>query len=126
MNEIDQTTELPADISFRALLGLAEPVGMDGDFVRSIQARSCKRPRFHAGLRSTCFFAVVALALYRDIAPPFAMISWTALFAGFHLFSFHKFASIYTATRTRYDKADPAAISAFMRSSPVLCGARLS
>ena len=105
MNEIDQTTELPADISFRALLGLAEPVGMDGDFVRSIQARSL-RDRAFMRVAINLFFAVVALALYRDIAPPFAMISWTALFAGFHLFSFHKFASIYTATRTRYDKSD--------------------
>ena len=40
MTEQNITVELPADISFKALLGLAEPEGLDGEVVRSIQARS--------------------------------------------------------------------------------------
>ncbi|NJM50537.1 MAG: hypothetical protein HC843_06325 [Sphingomonadales bacterium] len=75
MTDFDQNTDLPANISFRALLGLAEPVGMDSDFVRSIQTRSL-RDRSFLRVAINLFFAVVALALYRETAPMWATIGW--------------------------------------------------
>lgn len=90
MEQLNQNLELPADISYRALLGLADPVGIDGEFVSSIQARSL-RDRPFLRISINLFFAVVALMLYQNIAPVWAAMAWFAIFAAFHLYSFHKF-----------------------------------
>jgi diguanylate cyclase (GGDEF)-like protein len=105
VNQINENFELPADISFRALLGLAEPDGMDGEFVRTIQTRSL-RDRSFLRVAINLFFAVVALALYSGLAPVWAMTGWLVMFAGFHIFSYHKFDSLHSNQRVNLDRAD--------------------
>ncbi len=86
---MDQTSELPADISYRALLGVAEPVGVDGAFVRAIQARSLiDRTFMRVALH--LFFAIVAAALYSGVAPAWVTAGWVSVFGAFNFYSFHK------------------------------------
>lgn len=89
MNEIDQTSELPADISYRALLGLADPVGVDSAFVRAIQARSLTNRSFMR-VALHLFFAIVAVALYSGVAPNWATSGWVAFFGVVNFYSFYK------------------------------------
>jgi hypothetical protein len=71
----DASFELPTELSYRALLGLVEPAGLDGDFLRTIQARKIRqRTTLRVALNLT--FAVMVLLLYRGIAPAWGMISW--------------------------------------------------
>jgi diguanylate cyclase (GGDEF)-like protein/PAS domain S-box-containing protein len=86
----ESSLELPNELSFKALLGLAEPVGLDGEVLRGIQARSMRnRTTWRVALN--LLFAAFAVMLYRDTAPGWALTLWTGVFSGFHLFSFHQF-----------------------------------
>lgn len=86
----ESSLELPNELSFKALLGLAEPVGLDGEVLRGIQARSMRnQTTWRVALN--LLFAAFAVMLYRDTAPGWALTLWTAVFSGFHLFSFHQF-----------------------------------
>ena len=101
----DASLELPTELSFKALLGLAEPVGIDGDIVRNIQARSM-RNRTTLRVALNLVFAVVAVSLYRNIAPVWASISWVAAFSGFHVYSFHKFGAVWGWGRQQLAKSE--------------------
>lgn len=101
----DASLELPNELSFKALLGLAEPVGLDGDVMRAIQVRSMrKRTTLRVALNLLC--AIMAIFLYRDIAPVWATATWAALFCGFHLFSFHQFGTKWVWDRPQLNLAD--------------------
>lgn len=101
----DASLELPSELSFKALLGLVEPVGLDGDILRAIQARSMrKRTTLRVALNMVC--AIMAIFLYRDIAPVWATVSWVALFSAFHLFSFHQFGSQWVWDRPQLNFED--------------------
>jgi diguanylate cyclase (GGDEF)-like protein len=101
----DASLELPTELSFKALLGLAEPVGIDGDIVRNIQARSM-RNRTTLRVALNLVFAVVAVSLYRNIAPVWASITWVAAFSGFHVYSFHKFGAVWGWGRQQLAKSE--------------------
>ncbi len=101
----DASLELPTELSFKALLGLAEPVGIDGDIVRNIQARSM-RNRTTLRVALNLVFAVVAVSLYRNIAPVWASITWIAAFSGFHVYSFHKFGAVWGWGRQQLAKSE--------------------
>lgn len=101
----DASLELPSELSFKALLGLAEPVGLDGDVMRAIQARSMrKRTTLRVALNLVC--AIMAIFLYRDVAPMWATATWATLFCGFHLFSFHQFGTKWVWDRPQLNLAD--------------------
>jgi diguanylate cyclase (GGDEF)-like protein len=103
VKENDQTSELPADISYKALLGLAEPIGMDSDFVRAIQARSLTN-RTLLRISLNLIFAIVAVGLYRGIAPTWAALGWVVLFGSFNVFYFHKFSSNFAWSSGHFGK----------------------
>ncbi len=92
-------------MSFKALLGLAEPVGLDGELMRGIQARTM-RQRTTLRVVLNLFFAIVAVSLYRGIAPVWASIGWVALFSAFHLYSFHEFGSTFVLDRPHLSNED--------------------
>lgn len=97
--------QLPADISFKALLGLAEPEGLDGEVVRTIQARSMhKRTLLRVSLN--LFFAIVAVSIYRDAAPFWASVAWVAAFGVFHLYSFRQLNQSSVWTQRQLHKED--------------------
>jgi diguanylate cyclase (GGDEF)-like protein len=101
----DVSLELPNELSFKALLGLTEPVGLDGDIMRAIQARTMrKRTTLRVALNLVC--AIMAILLYRDIAPVWATLSWAALFSAFHLFSFHQFGTKWVWDRPQLNRED--------------------
>ncbi len=101
----DASLELPTELSFKALLGLEEPVGIDGDIVRNIQARSM-RNRTILRVVLNLVFAIVAVSMYRDIAPIWASLSWVAAFSAFHLYTFHKFGTVWTWGRQQLPKSE--------------------
>ena len=92
-------------MSFKALLGLAEPVGLDGELMRGIQARTM-RQRTTLRVVLNLFFAIVAVSLYRGIAPVWASTGWVALFSAFHLYSFHEFGSTFVLDRSHLSNED--------------------
>jgi diguanylate cyclase (GGDEF)-like protein/PAS domain S-box-containing protein len=101
----DASFELPTELSYRALLGLVEPAGLDGDFLRTIQSRKIRqRTTLRVALNLT--FAVMVLLLYRGIAPAWGMISWASLFYGFHLFAFYQFGGKWVWDRPQYNRDD--------------------
>ena len=92
-------------MSFKALLGLAEPVGLDGELMRGIQARTM-RQRTTLRVVLNLFFAIVAVSLYRGIAPVWASTGWVALLSAFHLYSFHEFGSTFVLDRSHLSNED--------------------
>jgi diguanylate cyclase (GGDEF)-like protein len=105
VSEKHQSLELPSELSFKALLGLAEPVGIDGALIRGIQARTM-RQRTTLRIAMNLCFAIVAATIYRGVAPVWASISWVALFSVFHLYSFRKFDSQSAWNRAELSKDD--------------------
>lgn len=101
----DASFELPSELSFKALLGLTEPVGLDGDVMRSIQARSmAQRTTLRVGLN--LIFAILAIFLYRNTAPAWALASWTIFFCGFHIASFRQFGARWVWDRPQFNRED--------------------
>ena len=101
----EASAELPTELSYRALLGFSEPVGLDGNVMRRIQARTMrKRTTLHIALN--LFFAIVAVMLYRGVAPVWSAVAWITLFCGFHFYSFQRFASSGSADKSLFDKRD--------------------
>lgn len=101
----DASFELPSELSFKALLGLTEPVGLDGDVMRSIQARSmAQRTTLRVGLN--LIFAILAIFLYRNTAPAWALASWTMFFCGFHIASFRQFGARWVWDRPQFNRED--------------------
>ena len=86
----ETSLELPTELSFKVLLGFAEPAGLDGDVIRRIQARSMRK-RTTLRVALNLFFAIIAVVMYRGIAPVWSAVTWTALISVFHLYSFHHF-----------------------------------
>jgi diguanylate cyclase (GGDEF)-like protein len=86
----DTSLELPTELSYKALLGFAEPAGLDGDVVRGIQARTMRK-RTTMRVALNLFFAIVAVMMYRGIAPVWSAFGWVSIFSLFHLYSFHQF-----------------------------------
>ncbi len=86
----ETSLELPTELSYKALLGFADPVGVDTDFVRSIQARTMRK-RTTLRVALNLLFAIVAVMMYRGTAPVWGAVGWLALFSLFHLYSFQKF-----------------------------------
>ena len=105
MSKREISLELPTELSFKALLGLEEPAGIDGDIVRNIQARSM-RNRTTMRVALNLVLAIFALSLYRGIAPDWASVSWTAGFAAFHVYSFRAFSSSSSWDRQEFNKAE--------------------
>ncbi len=105
MSKRDASLELPAELSFKALLGLEEPVGIDGAIVRNIQARSM-RNRTTLRVALNLVLAIFAISLYRGIAPVWASASWTACFAAFHFYSFQTFSGSRSWDRQEFNKAE--------------------
>jgi diguanylate cyclase (GGDEF)-like protein len=101
----ETSLELPTELSFKALLGFAEPVGLDGDVVRAIQARTM-HTRTTLRVALNLFFAIVAVIMYRGIAPVWASFGWAALFCAFHLYSFHQFGTRPGAAKPTPDPQD--------------------
>ncbi len=89
MSEVKTPSELPASLSYRALLGLADPQGVDPENLRAIQARSIKDRSFER-VGITLFCAIFVVVLYREVAPVWALASWAAGLSAFKLFSFHR------------------------------------
>ncbi len=117
----DASLELPSELSFKALLGLAEPVGLDGDVMRAIQARSMrKRTTLRVALNLVC--AIMAIFLYRNIAPGWATATWAALFCSFHLFSFHQFGTKWVWDRPQLNLADVKRLNTHSAITAVMWG----
>lgn len=79
-------------------MGLSEPAGLDGDLVRGIQARTM-RAQTTLRVAFNLFFAIIAVFMYRGIAPMWSAVGWIALFCAFHFYSFNHFAK-----KTVWDK----------------------
>lgn len=101
----DASFELPTELSYKALLGISEPIGLDGDVMRNIQARSIRqRTPLRVALNLIC--AIMVLLLYRGIAPSWALITWAALFCGFHLVAFHQFGTRWVWDKPQFNRDD--------------------
>ena len=105
MSKRDVSLELPTELSFKALLGLEEPVGIDGDIVRNIQAKGM-RNRTTLRVALNLLLAIFAVSLYRGIAPVWASVLWVAGFAAFHVYSFRAFSSSSSWDRQEFNKAE--------------------
>ena len=105
MTKEDISLELPAALSFKALLGLADPVGIDRDVVRNIQARSM-RIRTTLRVALNLVLAIFAVSLYRGIAPVWASVSWILCFSAFHFYSFQSFSGPKSWEQQEFNKAE--------------------
>jgi diguanylate cyclase (GGDEF)-like protein/PAS domain S-box-containing protein len=84
------TTELPADISFRALLGLSESVDIDSGIVRSVQSKGLENRSFFR-VAVNLVFALIALTLFRGDAPLTMVAIWAFIFCVFQVVSNKRF-----------------------------------
>jgi diguanylate cyclase (GGDEF)-like protein/PAS domain S-box-containing protein len=101
----DTSLELPSELSFKALLGLVEPAGFDGEVMRGIQVKKMyQRTTVRVGLNLVC--AIIAILLYQGIAPFWATATWTAIFSAFHLYSFHQFGTKWVWDRPKLNQED--------------------
>jgi diguanylate cyclase (GGDEF)-like protein len=106
-----QTSELPGNITFKALLGLSKLEGIEASVVRSIQAKTLKnRPLFRIGFN--LLLAAIVVFLFSEGAPTWAVIGWAAIFCAFQLFSYKAFGTNWDFNR---ENVDPAAFRAMDR-----------
>lgn len=117
----EASAELPTELSYRALLGLSEPVGLDGNVMRRIQARTMRK-RTTLRIALNLFFAIVAVLLYRGVAPAWSAVAWITLFCGFHFYSFQQFASSGMANELVFDKQDVSQIKIHSLATGVVWG----
>jgi diguanylate cyclase (GGDEF)-like protein/PAS domain S-box-containing protein len=121
VKENNQLSELPTDISYKALLGLAEPVGIDVEFIRAIQARSIiNRTKLSAGLN--IFFALIAIGFYYGVAALWSQLTWAVLVVGFNLFSYYKFNSNFAWSSTQFGKHEIKQINLYAGLNGVVWG----
>lgn len=121
MSETDASLELPTELSYKALLGLKEPVGLDGDIVRKIQARGIRqRTTLRIALNLT--FAIMVLALYKGIAPAWALIGWTSLFCGFHIVAIYQFNTRWLWDRPQLHRGDVRRLNIYSAITAVMWG----
>ncbi|MEP7349099.1 MAG: EAL domain-containing protein [Sphingorhabdus sp.] len=92
MTTKDQSLDLVSELSFKVLLGLAEPASLDRDLMRSVQARTMRKRTTLRVALNMCF-AILTVFLYRGIAPVWVTVGWITVFSAFHLYSFHYFDS---------------------------------
>jgi diguanylate cyclase (GGDEF)-like protein len=78
VNTKSTNSELPADISDKALLGLEKPVGFDLDMLHAIQGRSL-HGRIAFSLVGHLIFSFAAIFLVYGTAPLWAVALWGAL-----------------------------------------------
>lgn len=105
MSKQEISLELPAALSFKAMLGLADPVGIDRDVVRNIQARSM-RIRTTLRVALNLVLAIFAVSLYRGFAPVWASVSWIVCFSAFHFYSFKSFSGPRSWEQQEFNKAE--------------------
>ncbi len=98
-------SELPADISAKALLGLADPLGFDIGTLHSIQGRSLQG-RHWFGLLGNIVFGIIAIAMVRESAPLWAMVGWGAAFLGYAIYLQMSQGSAKAWEQGRFGKAD--------------------
>lgn len=105
MSEKQPITELPADISAKALLGLADPVGFDLETLHMIQGRSLQQKHWF-GLVGSLIFGLAAVVVVRESAPSWAMLGWSALFLGHIVYSHFNSQSARAWEQGRFGKSD--------------------
>jgi diguanylate cyclase (GGDEF)-like protein len=98
-------SELPADISAKALLGLDDPVGFDLATLHSIQGRSLQGKHWF-GLAGNVLFASIAIWLVHDSAPLWAMLAWGTAFLGYAAYSHLSNNSYQAWEQGRFGKSD--------------------
>ena len=117
----DASFELPSELSYKALLGLVEPVGLDGDVMRNIQARSIRqRTTMRVALNLT--FAIMVIFLYRGVAPAWSIITWSGLFCGFHIIAFYQFGTKWVWDRPQYNRDDVRRLNTHSAITAVMWG----
>ncbi len=105
MKDKQPITELPTDISAKALLGLGDPVGIDISMLHLIQGRSMQ-DRHWFFLVGNLIFGIAALALVYDSAPIWAMLGWSAAFLAHTAFSHFKSKKPRDIELGRFGKSD--------------------
>jgi diguanylate cyclase (GGDEF)-like protein len=97
------SSELPRNISFKALLGLTKLESGEATAIQKIQAKSIKnRPGLRIGLNIV--LAIAAIGLFRGQSPIWAVGFWAGLFVLSQIYSFQKFGKEWDMER---DSADP-------------------
>jgi diguanylate cyclase (GGDEF)-like protein len=83
----DSRTDLPSDISAKALLGFASPGGMEAVQLEEIQARSIRdRSMMHMATNIFCTMLVVAISF--GSAPIWAIATWVGALLGYNILWF--------------------------------------
>jgi diguanylate cyclase (GGDEF)-like protein len=97
------SSELPRNISFKALLGLTKLESGEASAIQKIQAKTLQnRPYARIALNVT--LALAAVFLFRGQSPIWGVGSWAGLFFLSQIYSFQKFGSDWDMER---DSADP-------------------
>ena len=122
MNEKNPSAQLPATLSYRALLGLADPQGIEREDMRAIQAKSLKDWTF-GRVGVNIFFAVIAAVVFRESAPFPAFAGWLGAAAGFNLFSLVSFKRYWKNTGRHSGQMDVGMVSRHSLMSGVIWGA---
>ena len=111
MKDETQTSELPGNITFKALLGLSKLEGIEANVVRSIQAKTLKnRPLFR--IVFNLLLAAIVVFLFSEGSPQWAVIGWAGAFCAFQFFSYKAFGRHWDFNR---DNVDPAVFHAMDR-----------
>lgn len=121
MTKNANTDNLPADISWKALLGFADPVGMDKAFVKEIQARTLRDVPFRR-VAINLLFAIIAISLYGKLAPTWASLAWALAFCGFHLYTFNLFKNKWNWQHSHLTTDDFSKINLHVICTAVLWG----
>jgi diguanylate cyclase (GGDEF)-like protein len=81
VTKIDSASDLPKDLSAKALLGFEAPVGIETAQLEEIQARSVSDPTV-GYLAATAICGLMMLAINFATAPVWALATWTGLLVG--------------------------------------------
>jgi diguanylate cyclase (GGDEF)-like protein len=118
----DGIIELPANISWRTLLGLSKASGSENSFVRDLQAKTLRLKPLNR-IVGNMLFAATAIFMYRSYSPVWALSAWATLFVAFHLYSYRLFSTLWAEDRANLHDADIASINFHAMCTGALWGA---
>jgi diguanylate cyclase (GGDEF)-like protein len=97
--------ELTPMLSYRALVGLAPPIGLGPGVIAKIQSRGIRESTtLRIAMHLT--FGIVVAVLYRGLVPAWGLISWIFLFCGFQALSFYHFGTKWVRDNPRLHRDD--------------------
>ena len=108
-------------LSYRALLGLTPPIGLEPGMMAKIQSRGI-RERTTLRIALHLIFGIMVAIFYQGLVPAWALISWVFLFCGFQALSFYHFGTKWVRDNAQLHRDDARRLNIYSVIAAIMWG----